>query len=270
MGRSAEAGRLPLPEDCAVRLVDLAWNVGALISEGEDGFLNIYLNARLSQEARQRALQHELRHYYRDDLHSQADIRQIEADMPPVQGIVAMDGGILARPAPVFAPEALLPAGRGLYRPTGINLDKAIRDLLSLRPALEAACDTYDVMQRRPWVPAARLRAHCAALLARPEEAVAFVAWQPGAGEAALPERPELPERPALPVVMQFSDADGRVEGAIYYRGDGAPDNALALVDEEAEGHALRIAIDLRRRGGALILHALRRAVDGQAWERVY
>ena len=75
---------LPLPENCRVRLVDLPVQAGGLISVDEDGFVNIYLNARLSRDAQREALQHELRHHYRDDLYSDRDIRAVEreADAP--------------------------------------------------------------------------------------------------------------------------------------------------------------------------------------------
>lgn len=246
----------PLPEGCRVRIIDLPPGVNALISARPDGAsFDILLNARLDGEARQRALRHELRHLHQSDLFSAADIREIEGDAP--RGLRALGGEPLENPAPVFPPEALKPIGRGLYRPTGSALEKALSDLRALAAPLEAACRSYDIMQRPPELPVERLEACRAALLDSPEAAIAFVAWRPG-------------PKAALPVVMQLCSPNGEIEGAIYYAESGEPDNALVMLCADYQGREYRVCVDIRRRGGALALSALSREVDGRGWERVY
>lgn len=65
--------------DYTVRVVDLPYSVGGLISESSDGHTNIYINARHGLERQRQALKHELRHLANDDLHSTEDIHEIEA-----------------------------------------------------------------------------------------------------------------------------------------------------------------------------------------------
>ena len=255
----------PLPEklralldDCEVRLVDLAYGVGAAIAIDETGFPSIYVNARLDQAARERALRHELWHWWREDMFREADIREIEGSVPGAVALCAMDGSPLRAPAPVFDPGALRRVGRGLYLPEGRNLEKAAGDLRGLCRALVDGCRVYDVLQRPPLLPVDRLEAACAALAARAERAVAFVAWRPWAGEGF----------PALPVVMQF--CEGGAEGALYYAADGAADNALVRLEPDADGRAPRLSFDVRRRRGVLEVCAIHREVPGGRWERVY
>ena len=253
---------LPLPENCAVRLIDLDWAVDGLIAVDETGFVNIYLNARLPLEARERALRHELAHYYRDDLFNELDIRQVEqaadADCRGA-GIVAMDGAPLAHPAPVFDPAQLRPVGRGLYLPLGDNKTQAAGDLARLRAMMAEACLLYDVAQRPPLLPAARLREACDGLDAA---AIAFIGWAPA--------RP-IPH--PTPVVMQFCRDVGpecQLNGAVYYAPDGQIANALATVLADHEDRAFRVAMDFRQGRGGLRLHALHREVDGTGFETLY
>lgn len=258
---SAGGEELVLPQDCRVRLIDLAYGVGAAIALDEDGTANIYVNARLSREAQRRALRHELWHYYREDMFREAGIREIErvalpAGTPPT--LFAMDGSRLIRPVPVFAPEGLRRVGRGLYLPEGENRDRAARDLRALCTALEEACRAYDVLQTPPLLPAERLHAACAELDARAEDAVAFIAWRPESGG----------EPSALPVVLQFCRGDA--EGALYYDAEGRADNAVAQLHVEHDGRTFRLTMDVRRRRGRLTACAVRREVDGGRSECIY
>jgi hypothetical protein len=66
-------------EDYAVRLLDLPASVGGFIRESPDGFTNIYINARHTQEKQRRSYRHELRHAENDDLHSTEPLEVIEA-----------------------------------------------------------------------------------------------------------------------------------------------------------------------------------------------
>ena len=235
----------PLPENCAVRLIDLEVNVGGLIAVDEEGFVNIYLNARLSREAQLKALRHELRHYYRDDLYSDADIREVErlADGPMLLDIC---GAPVPEPTPVFDPEAMKAVGRGLYLPLGENRVRADGDLARVRALLLEACGIYDVMRGAP---APRMRALAEELRA---EDIAFIAWQPPGA--------------ALPVALRFyREGDGRLHGAVYYGSEGAPDNAVAVFELDA----LRITVDIRRRGVGLAVYAISQEHDN-IYESIY
>ena len=232
---------LPLPENCRVRLVDLPVQAGGMISVDEDGFINIYLNARLSREAQRDALQHELRHHYRGDLYSDRDIRAIEreADGPVLRDI---DGAPLKVPATAFDPALLRPAGRGIYRPVGANRKRAEAHIDALRGLLLEACRVYDVMQRPPLVPVETMAALAGALGAGD---IAFVAWQD------------------CRAVLHFSR--NGLYGAIYYGDDGSPDNALAVL---RMGEA-RVTVDIRRINGRPDVCAITREI-GDSLERVY
>jgi hypothetical protein len=67
-----------LPDDYTIRLVDMPISVGGRISEYPDGHIDVYINARLSQDGQLRAADHEFDHWRNDDLHNDLDIRQIE------------------------------------------------------------------------------------------------------------------------------------------------------------------------------------------------
>ena len=236
---------LPLPENCRVRLVDLPVQAGGLISVDEEGFVNIYLNARLSRDAQREALQHELRHHYRGDLYSDRDIRTVEreADVP---GLMYIDGTPLEDPPTLFDPAALRRVGRGLYLPTGENLARAAAHVARLRELLLEACRIYDVMQTPPLLPLDTLTATAGALGAGD---IAFAGWQ------------RLDAR-RVPVV-HLSRED--LYGAVYFGDDGAPDNALMVM---LPGEA-RLTVDIRRRRGRLEVCGIVREIDGRI-EKVY
>lgn len=65
-------------EEFCVRIIDLPHSVKGFVTYDEDGFPNIYLNARISLYEQQRAMQHELAHISREDAFSDAEIRSIE------------------------------------------------------------------------------------------------------------------------------------------------------------------------------------------------
>ena len=245
MNRLRETRDLPLPDGCRVRLVDLPVSAGGMISVDEEGFVNIYLNARLSLDAQRKALQHELRHYYRGDLYSDRDIREVERDAD-APALTAIDGTPLEGAPGAFDAEALVPLGRGLYLPTGEDRARAGKILEGLRSALLEACGIYDVMQTPPHIPSGKLAALAGAL--GPED-IAFVAWQ---------SAPDV-YRP----VLHFSREN--LYGAVYLSDGGAPDDALAVM---IVGD-MRVVVDVRRRNGALAVCGIEREI-GQRRERVY
>lgn len=61
-----------------VRLMDLPHSIKAFVALDEEGFNNIYVNSRLSQEEQFKAAMHELRHVARDDFFNDLSIRNIE------------------------------------------------------------------------------------------------------------------------------------------------------------------------------------------------
>ena len=61
-----------------VRLVDLPSRVGGMVSMDDEGFYNIYLNARLTRERQREALRHELDHIADDDLYNTRPIEVVE------------------------------------------------------------------------------------------------------------------------------------------------------------------------------------------------
>lgn len=71
---------MQIPPWCAVRLIDLPYRVGAMIAVDDDGFTNIYINARLAREKQRTCLKHELRHMRRDDVYSTRTIYEVEDD----------------------------------------------------------------------------------------------------------------------------------------------------------------------------------------------
>lgn len=62
-----------------IRLMDLPYTVKAVVAMDEEGFSNIYVNSRLSQEEQFKAAMHELRHVARDDFYNDLSIRTIES-----------------------------------------------------------------------------------------------------------------------------------------------------------------------------------------------
>lgn len=63
----------------AVRLMDMPYTVKAIVAMDEEGFNNIYVNSRLSQEEQFKAALHELNHVARDDFYNDMDIRSVES-----------------------------------------------------------------------------------------------------------------------------------------------------------------------------------------------
>ena len=99
---------MTLPEDCVVRLIDLPPDVGGFITESPDGYRNIYINARYSDDGRREALRHELRHADADDLHSSEPVAVIEArasQKPSPLGKVAPKGSdeVPSSPPPILS-----------------------------------------------------------------------------------------------------------------------------------------------------------------------
>lgn len=66
-------------DEYTVRLVDLPDEVGGVIKESKDGFLNIYINARHGWRGQRRSYRHEMRHAEHNDLHSEEPVGVIEA-----------------------------------------------------------------------------------------------------------------------------------------------------------------------------------------------
>lgn len=58
--------------------MDLPHSIKAFVALDEEGFNNIYVNSRLSQEEQFKAAMHELRHVARDDFFNDLSIRNIE------------------------------------------------------------------------------------------------------------------------------------------------------------------------------------------------
>ena len=65
-------------DEYRVRLVDLPSRVGGMVSMDDEGFYNIYLNARLTRERQRKALRHELEHIADDDLYNTRPIEVVE------------------------------------------------------------------------------------------------------------------------------------------------------------------------------------------------
>lgn len=65
-------------DEYRVRLVDLPARVGGMVSVDDEGFYNIYLNARLTRERQRKALRHELDHIAEDDLYNTRSIEAVE------------------------------------------------------------------------------------------------------------------------------------------------------------------------------------------------
>ena len=62
-----------------VRLLDLPDHARGFVVYDDDGFANVYINARLMPQGRQKAAEHEIRHILNDDMYSSEDIRTVEA-----------------------------------------------------------------------------------------------------------------------------------------------------------------------------------------------
>lgn len=69
-----------MPDDCTVRVVDLPPGIGGAVMVDDEGFANIYINARHGRDAQLRSLEHELRHVKRGDIDNSLSIYEIEVD----------------------------------------------------------------------------------------------------------------------------------------------------------------------------------------------
>lgn len=65
-------------DEYRVRLIDLPPKVDGMVSIDDEGFYNIYINARLSREMQRAALRHELEHIAEDDLYNTRPIEAVE------------------------------------------------------------------------------------------------------------------------------------------------------------------------------------------------
>lgn len=68
-------------DEYRVRLADLPPGVKAMTCLSEDGFANVYVNARLNREQQWNAMLHELRHLMRDDAYNDLPIWQVEKSL---------------------------------------------------------------------------------------------------------------------------------------------------------------------------------------------
>lgn len=66
-------------DEYTIRVIDLPAEVGGIIRESKDGFLNIYINARHGWQGQRKSYRHEMRHAENDDLHSEEPVGVIEA-----------------------------------------------------------------------------------------------------------------------------------------------------------------------------------------------
>lgn len=66
-------------EEIWIRYVDLPCRVNGITVQDENGFYNVYINARLSIAAQREAIEHELTHINRDDFYSLESIQKVES-----------------------------------------------------------------------------------------------------------------------------------------------------------------------------------------------
>jgi Zn-dependent peptidase ImmA (M78 family) len=64
--------------DYVIRQLDLPYGVKGFVALDDEGFPNIYVNSRLTQEEQYKAAAHELAHIAHDDFYSSKDIRAVE------------------------------------------------------------------------------------------------------------------------------------------------------------------------------------------------
>lgn len=69
-----------MPDDCAVRVIDLPPGIGGAVMVDDDGFASIYINARHGRDAQLRSLQHEIMHVQRGDVYNDMTIFQAEQE----------------------------------------------------------------------------------------------------------------------------------------------------------------------------------------------
>ncbi len=71
--------RLIEGSDYCVRVINFPTYLGGAVVVDEDGFYNVYLNARCSWEKQRKSLAHELRHIARNDFYNDMDITEVES-----------------------------------------------------------------------------------------------------------------------------------------------------------------------------------------------
>ncbi|XOQ44262.1 MAG: Toxin-antitoxin system, toxin component [Clostridium sp.] len=64
--------------DYVIRYINLPCTVKGVTVMDEEGFFNVYINARLSYESQQKAIRHELTHIARDDFFRISKLEEIE------------------------------------------------------------------------------------------------------------------------------------------------------------------------------------------------
>lgn len=67
-----------LDDEVCIRLIDLPCRINGITVQDENGFYNVYINARLSTDEQKKAIAHELTHVKRDDFYSLEPINMIE------------------------------------------------------------------------------------------------------------------------------------------------------------------------------------------------
>ena len=66
--------------DYRIRMMDLPHGVKAVVSMDEEGFANIYVNARLSHDEQIAAARHEIMHVVREDAYNRDAIEEVERE----------------------------------------------------------------------------------------------------------------------------------------------------------------------------------------------
>ena len=66
-------------EDVCIRYIDFPCRINGITVQDENGFYNVYINARLSFEAQRAAIKHELTHIKRNDFYSLEPLSKIES-----------------------------------------------------------------------------------------------------------------------------------------------------------------------------------------------
>lgn len=66
-------------DDVCIRFMDFPCRVNGVTVQDENGFYNVYINARLSLEAQRAAIKHELTHIKREDFYSLDSLSKVES-----------------------------------------------------------------------------------------------------------------------------------------------------------------------------------------------
>lgn len=67
-----------MEDNVKIRCIDLPCTIKGITVQDGNGFYNVYINAKLSEEAQKQALEHELTHIKRNDFYSFEPIQAIE------------------------------------------------------------------------------------------------------------------------------------------------------------------------------------------------